>query len=412
MTKACVLGALAALFASVMGCEDLLVPADTVFEVAEADVFKDTRVYTPPAPGEGRIYITNSFSDNVSVLDLDKVGSDELAVIATVPVGFNTVEREGPHHLIAAPDGKHYYVGISNFVPGSGSGPHGIHGAGTADGYALKLSVNDNLLQSFVRVDRSPGDIRLTPDGKTLLMSHFDLIAVTESSNSGNPDDAIARLAILDAEKMERKAMVDMCAGGHGIAVAPDSSKAYVSCMGDEVAVVDLIDDAHPVTRVPVIPEPGDALGPICFPYGITMSPSGDAAYVSCFQTGQVRVLDTATNTIDESKSLQLNGGAMFGSFNADGTRAYLAHQNLDGVTIIDPIAGSVVRVIPLTPDVCFNAHVARLTEDEERIMVVCEGDHGAPGTFVVMNAESGIVERHVELGIFPDDIAVMRVPQ
>lgn len=69
-------------------------------------------------------------------------------------------------------------------------------------------------------------------------------------------------------------------------------------------------------------------------------------------------------------------------------TRAYLAHQNIDGVTIVDPIAGAVVRVIPLTPDVCFNAHVARLTEDEERIMVVCEGDHGAPGTFVVLNAE------------------------
>ena len=402
----------AAALAVAAGCEDPLIPADTVFELPEAEVFKDTRASVAPAPGEGRIYITNSLSDTVSILDLDAVDSDDLRVLATVPVGFNTVEREGPHHLIAAPDGEHYFVGISNFVPGSGSGPHGIHGAGTADGYALKMSVKDDLLVAFTRVDRSPGDIRLTSDGATLLMSHFDLVAVNNAINSGNLDDAIARLAIIDADKMERTAMVDICAGGHGIAVSPDSTRAFVSCMGDEMAVIDLVDDAHPVTRVPVIDDPGDPSGPVCFPYAMAVTPSGDAAFVSCFQTGQVRAFDTASGTIDDERSFQLNGGAMFGSFTADGTQLFIAHQNIDGVTVVDAATGDVERFYILTPDVCFNAHVARLTEDEQRVMVVCEGDHSGPGTFVVLNVETGAVERHIELGVFPDDIALMRRPQ
>lgn len=395
-----------------IGCEDPLVPADTVFSIAEVDVFPDTREDIAPAPGAGRIYITNSLSDTVSVLDLDAIASDELAVLATIPVGFNTVEREGPHHIIGAPDGEHYYVGISNFVPGSGSGPHGLHGSGTADGYALKMSVKDNLLVAFARVDRSPGDIRLTPDGATLVMSHFDLINIQEAINNDDPEAAIARMAIIDAETMERKAMVDLCAGGHGIAISPDSTRAFVSCIGDEIAVIDLVDEQHPVVRVPVIDTPGDATSPVCYPYAITASPLGDAVFVSCFQTGEVRAFDVATGTIDDERSFQLNGGAMFGSFNAAGTLLYVPHQNGDGVTIVDPATGDVQRVFPLTPDVCFNAHVARLSEDERRLMIVCEGDHGGPGTFLVLEIESGIVERTVELGVFPDDIAIVRRPQ
>jgi DNA-binding beta-propeller fold protein YncE len=252
----------------------------------------------------------------------------------------------------------------------------------------------------------------LTPDGKTLVMSHFDLLAINDAIREDDPTLGLARFAIIDVDRMERRAMIDVCAGGHGIAVSPDSTRAFVSCLGDELAIIDLVSSDHPVSRVPVIDTPGSIAAPNCYPYAITAAPAGDVVFVSCFQTGQVRAFDTASGVIDAERSFQLVGGAMFGTFSADGSLLFIPHQDADGVTIVDGATGDIERILPLGLDGCVKPHGVRLTEDEERLMLVCEGDHGGPGSFVVVNVASGVVEHTVELGVFPDDIAIVRRQQ
>src|SRR5688500_14794765 len=156
--------ALLAAAALALACEDDAGVPELVFALPEGEHWRDTRVH--PGVGGGRVLVTNNLSDSVSVLDLGMVGQPGLAEIARVPVGRTPVEREGPHHVTADPSGEHYYVGISNYVPGTGSGPHGVHGAGTADGHVMKIRAADNLTVASARVDRNPGDVRLTADGR------------------------------------------------------------------------------------------------------------------------------------------------------------------------------------------------------------------------------------------------------
>src|SRR5207302_227146 len=143
------------------------------FDIAADETWPETPYAPAPKPGEGRIYITDNLDDTMSIVDLDSADSGTPKLLAKVPVGFVPVEREGPHHVSVDKSGEFYYFGVSNFVPGSGSGPHGVHGAGTIDGHMVKMSVKDNAQVAEVRVEPNPGDVRLTPDGKTLLATHF-----------------------------------------------------------------------------------------------------------------------------------------------------------------------------------------------------------------------------------------------
>ncbi|MBI2896913.1 MAG: YncE family protein [Deltaproteobacteria bacterium] len=372
----------------------------------ESDFWPSLGTY--PGVGEGRIVIPNGLDDTVSVLDLAAVGSDDLAVIARVPVGLVPVEREGPHHVATALDGEHYYVGISNFVPGAGSGPHGVHGGGTASGHILKLRTSDNIEVASVRVDRSPGDVRLTPDGTKLLVSHFDLLRITEVLQAGGDEaEMVSKLAIIDPVTMTRETLIDLCPAAHGIVISPDGARAFVSCLDDGLAIVDVASEAHEVTRVTVVPQPGSVSAPACYPYALTRSPSGDSVWVSCYSSGQVLRYDVEAGAMDESLDIRLPGPAAFGTFAADGT-LIVPYQMVNGLAFIDPATGD-LDTLDLPADLCVAPHMARFTDDDERLLVVCEGDHASPGNLLVMDPETREVERSVELGIFPDDIGILR---
>jgi MYXO-CTERM domain-containing protein len=366
-----------------------------------------------PGVGEGRIVITNNLDDTVSLLDLALVGDDALSELVKVPVGFIPVEREGPHHLAADPSGEFYYVGISNFVPGAGSGPHGVHGSGSADGHVLKIRASDNLAVAAVRVDRNPGDLEITPDGSRLFVTHFDMLRITETIAAGGDErDMDSRLAILDPVTMERVAMVPACPAAHGIVISPDARTAYVSCLPDQIAIIDVVSEDHPVRRVPVVPVPGPVSAPRCSPYALTISPSGDTVWVSCYADGSVLPYDVASGEMAPDRAAgPFPGPTLFGAFTRDGGTLFVPHQGAGGIGVVDPDTGEIVDDVFLPPETCFAPHVVRLTDDEERLMVVCEGDRFGPGTFVVLDRATMSVERAVPLGIFPDDVGILRPP-
>jgi DNA-binding beta-propeller fold protein YncE len=392
-----------------LACEREAGVPELVFALPAGEHWRDTRAH--PGVGGGRILVTNNLSDSVSVLDLEMVGRPELAELARVPVGQSPVEREGPHHVVADPAGEHYYVGISNYVPGTGSGPHGVHGAGTADGHVLKLRAADNLTIGSVRVDRNPGDVRLTPDGRLLLVTHFDLLKISEAVRGGLPPEAMdATLAIVDPQTMALVARVPVCPAPHGMAVSPDGTRAFLSCLSDEIAEVTL--ETRAVRRVAVIPDPGGATAPRCAPYALAMSPAGDAIWVSCLDSDELLRYEVAAGAMDAEVRVRLPGAPVFGTFTRDGATLIVPHQAPDGLAFIDVASKALASTLPLPRATCTNAHVVRLTDDEARLMLVCEGDHSGPGTFVVLELAGRTVEATVPLGRYPDDLAILRGPR
>jgi hypothetical protein len=349
-----------------------------------------------PAPKGDLVLITNNFDDTLSYIDL---GLTPPAEIARVPVGLNPVEREGPHHVAISADGL-AWVGISNFVPNSGSGPHGAHGAGTSPGHALLIRIADGLEVGTVRVDRNPGDIRLTPDGRLALLTHFDLLRITESRPDTPPAELDSRLALIDTATLERT-FVPVCPAAHGIAIAPDSKAAYVACWDDRVAKVDLTTRA--VETAPVLPIPGTLASPECQPYALTLSPDGQTLWVGCFASGELRALDTAT--LKRGPVVDLGGSALFGTYLADGRLAVPA-QGPDALHFIDPATGGLLDSVAFDDD-CVLPHV--VAERGDRLLLVCEGDRVAPGSFLVLDAEGTTLHR-IPVGRYPDDLAIVPI--
>lgn len=381
------------------------------FDVAAADVWRRPPGIAAPGPGAGRVFVTNNLEDTVSIVDLDALLAGTPASLGKVPVGFVPVEREGPHHVTADSRGEHYFIGISNFVPGGGSGPHGVHGNGSASGHLLKVRVDDNTQVQSVRVDRNPGDVRLTPDGALLLATHFDMLRVTEAAARGvfEGPELDSTLAVVDPARMELLALVPACPAAHGISITPDSALAVMSCRSDEVAIVDLRGAGEvgmpDVTRVPVVPAPGTALAPSCEPYAMTAD--GETAWVSCYASGLLVAVDVRGAALD-GRTFQLPGRAVFGDVH--GGVLAVAHQQVDGVTFLRTADASLASTRLLSPDVCVAPHATRFIEDGTRLLVVCEGTRAAPGHLLLLDASAPHeVLARVELGLFPDDMAVVR---
>lgn len=365
---------------------------------------------SPAGIGEGRVLLTNNLEDTVSLFDLASIASGDLLETARIPVGLIPVELEGPHHAAIDPSGEFYYVGISNYVPGTGSGPHGAHGTGTGDGYCLKYRASDNTLEAFVRVDPSPGDLVTSPDGREIYVTHYDLRRIQDAFERGGPaGDMDARLIVIDAETMTRKAAVALCPAPHGVRTSPDGARLYASCLSDEIAVVDVRDPSYPVRRVR-LPGAGSAIAPRHEPYAVTVSPSTGEVWVSCLFSKELHVLDPSSLTMQEDRTLSLSGAPLFGTFTRDGSTLFLAQQIEERVLEIHAATGEIRASVRLEPSDCKNAHQVILTPDENRALLVCEGNHRSPGTLVLIDlANGGRVVRSAPAGVFPDFVGLLR---
>jgi DNA-binding beta-propeller fold protein YncE len=122
-----------------------------------------------------------------------------------------------------------------------------------------------------------------------------------------------------------------------------------------------------------------------------------------------VQYLDPATLTMDPNRTVLLGGPPLFGAFTRDGQTLYMPFQNEDAIAIIDPATSTVQGNIPLAPSGCLNVHQVELTPDERYALVVCEGDHVGPGTFHVVDLAEKKVAKTVQVGIFPDSVAILR---
>ncbi|MBZ4420478.1 YncE family protein [Myxococcus sp. RHSTA-1-4] len=379
-------------------------------EYAHPEPWVEGTFIPPPGPG-GRILITNSLDDTLSLIELDTVGTPGFKELARVPVGLNPVELEGPHHTAVSPAGDFFYVGISNYVPGGGSGPHGTHGTGSEDGYCLKLDARTHRLVGSVRVDPNPGDVIASRDGLTLYQTHFDTLKIAELARQGITDERRmdARLAIIDAATMSRKAMVDVCPAPHAVRLSRDERTAYVACWSDEVAIVDLTANPPGVQRVKVSANVGTAVNPRHAPYALTLSPTTGEAWVSSTASRQVQVLNPITRAMDPARTVQgLRGPPMFGAFTSDGRTLYMPYQLVDALAVIDPATGLVLREVDLASAGCVNAHQVELTPDERYGLVVCEGDHQGPGTLHAVDLAEGAVVGTVRVGLFPDSVSIL----
>src|SRR5256885_2619259 len=289
-----------------------------------------------PAPGplNGLFLTTDNGSDLLSAVD-----PATRHVRFSIPVGFIPVELEGPHHLVADPAGKFVYINLSEAVAGSGTGPHGSHGTGTIPGFVLKLSTKDGTQVAFAQVDPNPGDLTISPDGKTIYVTHYDLVKLGKMTPA-NPRLGDSNLVVIDTASMNVTKRVPLCPAAHGVRLTPDGKTLYSTCGADEIAIVNLSDPTLTPT-LKLLPNLTET--PTCTrcPSALTIAPDA-TVWVSSLGPGAgtangnggIDIYDPASGNFTTVRPPDfLHGPALFAAFQrtAASYLAYVPEQNPAG---------------------------------------------------------------------------------
>lgn len=383
-----------------LGCEgsELRIPPGLAWEAPSV----------APYIGQTRLGVTNNGDDTLSFVSTDSL--DAPRVLGVLRVGNNPIEPEGPHHLVASPDGQFIYYNLSNYVISGVGGPHGSHGAGSVPGFLVKLDARTGRKVAEVLVDRSPGDVILSADGKLAYVSHYDLARLQSQLLRGAPaEQGYSNLFIIDTESMRVVSQTPLCPTSHGEGLSADGRTLYVTCsLSDQLAVVDVSNPAKPALRakVDIGATPSPPGNPRYAPYALAVHPDG-SVWLSNNQSNDVRVFDAQRMQMDSTKVIPVGGIAMFGDFSADGRTFYVPHQGDDRVTAIDTQTLG-TRHLSLPRDRCRAAHALRRLPMGDGAVVVCEGDHQGLGALVFLDLAAWSVRGAVPVGVFPDAVIVL----
>ena len=363
---------------------------------------------TPDWAHQARYAITDNLSDTLSFVTAGKAMPE---LLANVVVGDNPVELEGPHHIASSPDGASLYFNLSNYVPGTGSGPHGSHGLGNVPGSLVKLDAYTTVKVGEAPIDRSPGDVILSADGALAYVTHYDVLKLQQAIAEGKTEEAAySSLAIIDTATMTRVSMTPLCVTSHGEGLSADGKTLYAVCaLADQMVVVDVSDPVHPkvTLRLPVGPEAAAFGSPPTYgPYALAVSPSEGTVWISDNNSGDVRVFDPKTMQMDAQRTVLVGGVAVFGSFTHDGKTFYVPHQGDNKVTAIDTDTLA-TRDLSLPPSACLNPHLVTLTPDEKSALVICEGDHVKTlGSALFISLSAWAITGYVQTNLFSDGAA------
>src|SRR6185295_12755451 len=202
-----------------------------------------------------------------------------------------------------------------------------------------------------------------------------------------------------------------VCPGAHGIGVAADSSKAYVSCdQSDEYAIVTLT-EPFDVVRIPVGPGAQQPPAVAIFePYALAVSPADGTIWTSNIKSQDVRVFDPITNTIIGTPISMSGGAPFFATFTADGATLIVPVQGTNALVFIDTASRTVTDTVllPTNPDPtkeCRAPHATMILPGGAKALVACEGDHTQVGTVAVVDMAAKAVEKVIPVGVFPDDL-------
>ena len=196
-----------------------------------------------------------------------------------------------PHELAISPDRKEAYIPIYG---------DGVYGANPHPGHIIAI-VDLTTRKQTGTIDVSPA---IAPHGLKV-DANGTLYAVCDLSR---------KLLVIDPKARKVQASIDIEGHGHWLVVLPDGSKAYTANKQDRLflSVVDL--KARKMTGRIAMPNGAQGIG---------LSPDGTRVVAADFAEPNIRVIDTATDTvIDTVKVERASGGGPFRlQYSPDGTR-------------------------------------------------------------------------------------------
>ena len=344
-----------------------------------------------------RILVASESGDIVTELSWNGTA---LAVAKVIPVGLMPADIDGPHNVVAAPDGSVWYVTIAH---------------GTPYGSLWKMSAGSDSLLGRAPVEMFPTTIALTPDGALAFVANSDF-------HGDHP--RVNVVTIVQTASMTPITNLPACDMPHGVKVNHAGSAVYVSCMNsDEILEIDRqslriarrhktgegMGAAHaptPAAGPPLQHGTATSAAHDCSPTFVSVSPDDRRLYVACNHGNTLQVLDAAT--LDLVKEIPVGAGAYNVEPSADGRWIIVTNKKAQSVSLLDARTLTELAKIPTSKPL---PHGVAYDPDGRWAFISAESVGADPGAVDVIDLNSRTRVASIAVPRQPTGITILPTP-
>jgi len=304
-------------------------------------------------------------------------------------VGRWPLEIEGPHGVVASPDGKSFYVSIA-------------HGRPT--GHLEKYAVQTGQRTGMVELGMFPAAVDVSPSGSFVYVTNV---------NFEDPNKRPSSLSIVAADSMTEIARPETCRMPHGSRLNQQGTQHYSGCMMSDL-LVEVDARTMSVRRVfglvaaairPIdVPDTTSGMSSVCAPTSAQPSADGSRVYVACHKSAEIVVVDVASWRL--VKRWQTPAAPYSLAATPDGKLLVATQKGPGTITIWRLTDDSLVAQIPGTRKVASGVAVSR---DSRYAFVTLEGAGGDPGTVDVIDLQT--LQRVTSVDIGKQAVGIAMLP-
>lgn len=297
----------------------------------------------------------------------------------TYDVGRWPIEIEGPHGVVASPDGKSFYVSIA-------------HGRPT--GFLEKYDLATGQRVGRVQLGMFPATVDVSPNGSFVYVINF---------NFDDPEMQPSSVSVVEADSMTEVARTETCRMPHGSRLNPEGTLLYSGCMMNDLLVevdartmaVRRLFKLVPGAEGPVSPAGAPAgLSNVCSPTWAQPSADGSRVYVACNKSGEIVAVDVASWRL--VKRWKTPAAPYNLAVTPNGKQLVATQKGPGTITIWRLADDSLMAQIRGTRTVASGVAVSR---DSRYAFVTLEGVGGDPGTVDIIDLQTLQKVASVEIG-------------
>lgn len=255
----------------------------------------------------GRLLVTSGFTDQVFVVD-----AATGAVLDSLSLDRRPGERDEPHGVAVAPDGRHWYATLG-------------HGEPTL----WKYETDGNRLVGRLTLPTTGASrVRISPDGS--------LAAVPDYWRSGMR--AASQIALVRTGDLTVVAAPEVCAAPHDAVFSPSGDRIAVTCsQGDGVVILDA-ETGEVTARHALTDDPDSSVRPM----NAVWTADGRRVLVSLMGRASVVDLDLSTG---EWREMPSGARPAQLELSPDGAWLVVANRGDASVSLLRPNGGETVTV-------------------------------------------------------------------
>jgi DNA-binding beta-propeller fold protein YncE len=344
-------------------------------------------------------------SEAVDVVSRVHFGPDGAAVERVIKVDPRPSEADGPHNLNISPDGSHWYTSVAH---------------GTPNGTLWKFDTATDSLVGRAVLSRFPATISFSPDGEFAWVANFNLFG----------DMVPSSVSVVYTPAMQEIARIPTCLMPHGMRVARDGSRSWMTCMMDD-KLVEMDPGSYGITRVLVVKPgaervvvttsamlpgemdhghgtashdaPGSRTGASCAPTWVQPSADGSRLYVACNRLSAV--LEVDVKSLEVIRRISTGKTPYNLAISDDGRELLATLKGAQALSVIDLVQGREVAQLKTSHTVPSGVQV---TPDGRYAVVSCEGKAAEAGAVDLFDLSTRSLIATVEVGAGAGGIQIL----